>query len=109
MLEEAHKIFLETLSNETRLEILLLLQKKPQNVTEISQSTGLNQTTLSHNLSRLEKCGFVQVEQEGKYRIYSLNKETINPLLRLIDKHMNKYCRKLYGCGKEELQVILKR
>jgi len=66
MLEEAPKIFLETLSNETRLEILLLLQKKPQNVTEISQSTGLNQTTISHNLSRLEKCGFVQCRTRGK-------------------------------------------
>jgi len=109
MLEETHKIFLETLSNETRLEILLLLQKKPQNVTEISQSTSLNQTTISHNLSRLEKCGFVHVEQDGKYRIYSLNKETIIPLLRLIDKHMNKYCKKLCACETEELKIILKR
>lgn len=109
MLEEAHKIFLETLSNETRLEILLSLQKESQNVTEISRSTGLNQTTISHNLSRLQKCGFVQVEKEGKYRIYSLNRETIIPLLKLIDKHMNKYCRKLCQCDKEELKIILKR
>jgi len=109
MLEEAYMIFLETLSNENRLGILLLLQKRPQNVTEICQSIGLNQTTVSHNLSRLEKCGFVQVEQEGKYRIYSVNKETITPLLKLMNQHMNKYCKKLCACETEELKIILKR
>ena len=109
MLEEAHKIFLETLSNETRLGILLSLGKKSLNVTQICQSTGLNQTTISHNLSRLEKCGFVQVEQEGKYRIYSVNKETINPLLKLMNQHMKKYCKKLCACENEELKIILRR
>jgi len=109
MLEKAYNIFLETLSNEIRLDILLSLEKKSKNVTQICQSTGLNQTTVSHNLSRLEKCGFVHVEKEGKYRIYSVNKETIIPLLKLMNQHMNKYCKKLCACETEELKIILKR
>jgi len=88
----AYKIFFGTLVSESRLKILNLLRKGKKNVTEIVNELDLNQTAVSHDLSRLKKCGFVSTEIKGKYRYYSLNEETIKPLLELIDKHMAGHC-----------------
>jgi DNA-binding transcriptional ArsR family regulator len=88
----AYKIFFGTLVSESRLKILNELKNKKMNVTELTTKLNLEQTSTSHDLKRLKKCGFVTQEIKGKYRYYSLNKETIEPLLELINKHMEKYC-----------------
>ena len=88
----AYKIFFGTLFSESRLKIINLLRTGEKNVSEIIKELKMDQTAVSHDLSRLNKCGFVKIESEGKYRYYSLNEETIKPLMNLIDKHMSQYC-----------------
>ncbi|MFQ5540817.1 MAG: ArsR/SmtB family transcription factor [Candidatus Paceibacteria bacterium] len=87
--------FFHTLGNKTRLEIIHALHKKPMNVTELTEKLPYKQSTISHNLKRLVSCHFVEVKRDGLYRYYSLNKETIEPLLKIMDKHVDKYCSKL--------------
>lgn len=88
-----YRIFFKTLANKNRLKIIHFLQERgSKNVSEIMGGTGLEQTLVSHNLKRLLNCHFVEVEQSGKERVYSLNKDTIRPLLDLMDKHVNTYC-----------------
>ena len=99
MIKETYKIFFGTLNNPNRLSIINLLRKGDKNVTEITKKLQLNQTTVSHNLRRLEKCGFVKSKQKGKQRYYSLNNKTIKPLMLLIDKHMSKHCVHLLNKG----------
>ena len=94
MLKNTYKIFFGTLNSKFRVEIINLLRKESKNVTEISKALNMNQTTVSHNLARLKKCGFVFVKNNGKERIYTLNSKTIKPLMMLIDQHMNTYCKK---------------
>ncbi|MBI2141997.1 winged helix-turn-helix transcriptional regulator [Candidatus Woesearchaeota archaeon] len=105
----AYKLFFETLCSQNRLQIINALQRKPLNVKEIMLKTGLNQSTLSHNIRRLEKCGFVSAKRNGKYRIYALNRETIKPLMKLINKHISRHCRKLCGCTEKELLAEIRR
>ena len=62
------------------------------NVSEITKELKTDQTNVSHNLKKLKLCGFVDSKKEGKYRDYHLNKKTIFPILKLIDKHMEKNC-----------------
>ncbi len=88
----AYKIFLGTLCSESRLKIINLLRSGKKNVSEIMKELKSDQTVISHDLARLKRCGFVKSEIDGKYRYYSLNEETIKPLMGLIDKHMSKYC-----------------
>ena len=99
MLKITYKIFFGTLNNRHRLEIINILRKSPKNVTQISKALNMNQTTVSHNLAILKKCGFMFVKNNGKERIYSLNSKTIRPLMRLIDEHMNTYCKKFCVVG----------
>jgi len=94
---EPHKIFFETLGNKTRWDIVHLLQKKACRATEISETLGYEQSRISHNLRRLETCGFISFKQNGSERIYTLNKETIKPLLALMDKHINTFCKHCVG------------
>jgi|SRR3989338_6814677 len=88
----AYKIFFGTLVSESRLKIINFLRKGKKNVSEIAAELGADQTSVSHDLSRLKQCGFVVSEVDGKFRYYKLNEETIKPLMDLIDKHMNKHC-----------------
>lgn len=92
MLNQTYKLFFGTLTNSNRFAVINCLLNGPCNVSNICKKTEINQTTLSHNLRRLEKCGFVTAKQNGKERIYSLNEQTIKPLLKLMDKHINTYC-----------------
>ncbi len=97
-LNNPQKLFFETLGNQTRWDIVHLLLKKPYRATDIAKRLGYEQSLVSHHLQRLLTCGFVKAKTNGTERIYSLNKETITPLLILVDRHVNKFCKKI--CAK---------
>jgi ArsR family transcriptional regulator len=89
----AYRIFFGTLSSQSRLKIINILRKnKKLCVSDLTKKLNLDQTIVSHNLTRLKKCGFVKVEIKGKYRYYTLNEKTIKPIMELIDSHMFDYC-----------------
>ena len=88
----AYKIFFGTMVSESRIKIINLLRNGRKNVSELMSELKMDQTAVSHDLSRLKKCGFVISETDGKFRYYKLNDETIAPLMKLIDKHMSQYC-----------------
>ncbi len=90
--------FFSTLSNPTRLAILEALREGSKNVNQISQSLGLEQSVISHNLKPLVQCGFVFVERKWKEHLYSLNKETMEPLFKLFSFHAQKYCPAKGAC-----------
>ncbi len=90
----AYNTFFETISSRIRLRILELLQARAMSVTEICKAVGEEQSKVSHNLKCLKDCHFLDVRKQGKKRIYLLNKETIVPLMKLVDKHVKKYCGK---------------
>ena len=90
-----YKFFFSALANPNRLQIINVLRQGKKNVGEICQATGFEQTMVSHNLKRLERCGMVFAEQQGKNRYYRVNEKTIKPLLEMIDAHMAKYCCKI--------------
>lgn len=89
---KSYNLFFETIANKTRLRILESLQKKPMSVTEICTELNEEQSKISHNLKCLVNCHFLEVEKKGKQRIYSLNKDTMVPLLQLVENHVKKYC-----------------
>ena len=91
-LSETCNLFFSTLANSTRLAILEFLQDGPKNVTEIANALNQEQSMISHNLRPLEKCRFVFSERRKKERLYSLNKETVEPIFKIFSYHSKKYC-----------------
>lgn len=88
----SYDTFFDTVSNRTRINIIQSLMHSGKCVNDISFDIEEEQSKVSHNLRKLMECNFLEVQQRGKQRIYSLNKETIVPILKLVDKHVSKYC-----------------
>jgi ArsR family transcriptional regulator len=93
-----YEMFFNTLSNRTRFEIIRVLKDGPKSVNEICKRTGFEQSRISHNLKRLEDCGFVICEIKGKKRIYSIDAHYIIPIMNSIDKYIKKYDKRLKVC-----------
>lgn len=91
-LYESYKVFFGTLVSEARLKIINSLRKGKKNVSELMKELKMDQTSMSHNLARLRRCGFVLTEREGKFVYYKLNSGTIKPLMDIIEKHMSGNC-----------------
>ena len=92
MKNNTYNVFFSNLANPLKVDIISCLQEKGKNVTDISKELKVEQSKVSHALSSLKSCNIVDVKQEGKQRIYSLNKKTIVPMLKLIDKHSKTFC-----------------
>ena len=87
MNKNTYHIFFSKLSNKLRIDVISSLEKKPKSVSELSNELKIEQSKLSHALAALNHCNLVQAKQEGKKKIYSLNRKTILPILKLIDNH----------------------
>lgn len=88
-------IFFGNLANPLKIEIITALKLGDSSVQELTKKLNQEQSKISHALQSLKHCSIVKMEQQGKKRIYSLNKETILPILKIIDKHETKFCK---GC-----------
>jgi DNA-binding transcriptional ArsR family regulator len=77
------------------MRIIEALSLGPKSVTEICKFVNEEQSKVSHNLRKLMECNFLDVERKGKKRIYSLNKDTIIPILKLVEKHVRTHCREV--------------
>ena len=90
--------FFSTLANPTRLAIMELLDGAPMSVTQIVEALGEEQSMVSHNLRPLVQCRLVHVARQGKNRVYSLNHETLDPILGVMESHAAKYCGNRANC-----------
>ena len=93
-----YHVFFSKLSNPLRIKIITSLDEKPKSVNELVEDLKVEQSKLSHALKELKECNIVNVQHEGKKRVYSLSK-TIIPILRLIECHSHG-CSKCRGCGR---------
>jgi ArsR family transcriptional regulator len=94
----SHKLLLRAIANETRFAIISLLKEQPFSVGEICDKLEFEQSRVSHNLKCLLDCGFVNVEHDGRSRIYALDDKTIRPMLQLMEKHVERYKHHLIAC-----------
>ncbi|MEA3248380.1 MAG: metalloregulator ArsR/SmtB family transcription factor [Nanoarchaeota archaeon] len=90
---DAHHIFFRNLANPLKVKIITELKKKPLTVTKLTEILKEEQSKISHALANLKACNIVKSISEGKQRIYSLNKQTILPIMEIIDKHKKSYCK----------------
>ena len=88
----SYEVFFRNFSNKTKFDIVMSLKNKPMSVMELTKALGEEQSKISHSLTSLANCGILSMKREGKQRIYSLNKETIMPILDLVQKHVEKCC-----------------
>lgn len=71
-MQELVRIF-KALSDETRLKIIKLLQKREMCVCEIVAALDTIQPKVSFHLSVLKEAGLVKIRRKGKWILYSLD------------------------------------
>lgn len=76
----------KALSDETRLRILHLLLERECCVCEVMQALEISQTRASRNLSILYNAGFLKLEKDGLWSLYSIDKEGIKEHFSLVVK-----------------------
>ena len=90
--------FFSTLANPTRLAIIERLREGSMNVSGLAKELGQEQSMVSHNLKVLERCKFVFSEKKGKEKYVSLNRDTVEALIRIVERHADKYCDSASNC-----------
>jgi len=68
-------------SDKTRLRILFALCICPMCVGDIARTTGINRTTVSHQLALIKSHNFVKGRNEGKNVIYFICDERVKGML----------------------------
>jgi ArsR family transcriptional regulator len=89
---DSYNKFFVNFANDTKLKIILALRENPLSVSEIVKKVGEEQSKISHNLKNLLQCHILNVKKSGKERIYSLNNDTVIPMLKLVENHTKKCC-----------------
>jgi len=80
--------FFKLLSTESRIKILLALSEVELCVCDLSSTLNMEQSAISHQLSRLRHHRLVKYRREGKQVFYSLEKEHLHPILNQTLEHM---------------------
>ena len=107
---EAYYLFFSALANRTRLAIIDVLKEGPKNISGVSDALEQDESAVAYNLKRLENYAIVCSEGSGKEKLYSLNREIVEPLSELLAFHTNKYCPGLKNCiPPEKLKEYMKK
>jgi ArsR family transcriptional regulator len=69
--------FCRMIGDETRQEILRMLQKGEKSVSEIVDAFEISQPTVSHHLNLLKRFDLVTSRKEGKQVFYALNRDRV--------------------------------
>ena len=72
----------KALNDETRREILKLLQEKDMTAGEIVEKFNITGPSISHHLDLLKQAKLVTSVKEGQYIYYSLNTTVVDEILK---------------------------
>ena len=82
---------LKCICDETRFEILELLQKDRELcVNDFVKKLKKDQPLISHHLKTLKKCGIVKSRDEGKKAMYTISNKQLSELISNVTKTSNK-------------------
>jgi len=99
------------LSDETRLNILLMLMDGEKDVSTLVQKLGKNQSLVSHHLKVLRDANLVENHYRGKSIVYALSDPVVKEFLEGLRK-LTDYINQLGLCierGKKGVVVSDKR
>ena len=88
--------FFRAIATKLKLDIISILEEKPMCVSDLSANLNQERSKVSHALLSMQHCGFVESSKNGRNVVYSLNNDTIKPMLNLVNNHIKKYC---HDCG----------
>ncbi len=80
--------FFAILADSTRMRILIALGAGELCVTDLAAATGVNRTTISHQLRVLRRDRLVRRRRDGKVVFYALDDDHVMLLVRMATEHI---------------------
>jgi DNA-binding transcriptional ArsR family regulator len=82
---------LKTIADSTRLKIISLLnEKEPLRGLDIVGELSLASSTVSHHMDQLKSAGLINEEQVKNSKYYSINRNSVDELLKILTATLNK-------------------
>ncbi|NTV31063.1 winged helix-turn-helix transcriptional regulator [candidate division WWE3 bacterium] len=72
-----HNVRLKALANETRLRLILCLDERKKNVTELINHCGLAQSAVSQHLEKLREAGLIKATRDGREMYYEIADQSL--------------------------------
>lgn len=79
---------LAVLGDPTRIRVVIALAGAELCVTDLAVATGVNRTTISHQLRTLRDHRLVRRRREGKVVYYALDDDHVTALLSMVTAHV---------------------
>ncbi len=92
--------FFKGFADTTRLVVFESLKSGEKTVSQLVESTGYGQSTISNHLACLKECGLVIVRQEGRNNFYSIRDNRVVQILDLAEQIMADISLEIYNCLK---------
>jgi ArsR family transcriptional regulator, lead/cadmium/zinc/bismuth-responsive transcriptional repressor len=80
--------FFSAFSDSTRLKILVQLLEGQKTVTDLCNLTGISQSAISHQLTKLRIMKLIKGTKSGKFTYYTLDDEHIETILNYSLEHL---------------------
>jgi DNA-binding transcriptional ArsR family regulator len=75
-------ILFKALNDQTRREILEILQKSDLTAGEIADRFNISKPSISHHLDLLKQAGLVESVKDGQFIYYSINTTVVDDILK---------------------------
>lgn len=83
------QLFFKAFGDATRLRILFAMQNSEMRVNDLAEVLNINQTTLSHQLSKLKAQALVKTRRDGTSIYYSLDDDHVKAILDVGLNHIS--------------------
>lgn len=83
-------ILFKALNDQTRREILELLQQKDMTAGDIADRFHISKPSISHHLDLLKQAGLVESLKEGQFVYYSLNTTVVDEIIKWLMQFQKK-------------------
>lgn len=80
--------FYKVMGDQTRLKLLLALEKHELCVSDLSTVAGLSRSAISHQLKALKSAKLIKSRKDGKAVYYSLDDEHIHSVIKVALAHI---------------------
>lgn len=67
--------FIQAISDEKRIRILKMLERRPMCVCQLTAVLGIKQPTVSKHIRKLKKAGIIMEKRIGQFRLCIMNRE----------------------------------
>ena len=85
-----NSLIFKALGSETRLKIIKTLMIKEHNVTDLTNISGKDQTTVSRHLANLRQANLITQKKIGRCVIYAISNSNMMDWLNLVIKTKSK-------------------